>query len=297
MNRTLLRWSFFGLAVALLGVTAIYVAAPADAEEAKPAAPAAASSASIKDIVKDDAVYATVGDQKVTGKDVREVVSQLPPQLQAAPADKVLELVVNQLVNDRLVDKAAGEMKLADDKVVQDRIKEVTKQVIRERYVEKNIESKITDASVKAKYDELVAKQTPVDEVRASHILVTDEKTAKEVMDKIAKGEDFAALAKQYSIDPTKDKGGDLGYFVKEAMVKEFGDAAFAMNKGDVSKTPVKTQFGYHIIKVMDKRKQAPPPFDQVKDRVKAQLTEEQARALLDGLRKQNKVELTLPKV
>lgn len=255
------------------------------------------TAASLKDVIKEDAVYATVGDQKVTGKDVNAIVKQLPPQLQAAPADKVLELVVNQLVNDRLVDKIGVDTKLAEDKIVQERIADLSKQVIRERFIEKSLEGKVTDAAVKAKYDELVKASPAPDEVRASHILVTDEKTATEVLAKIAKGEDFAALAKQYSIDPTKANGGDLGYFVKSAMVKEFGDAAFAMNKGDVSKTPVKSEFGYHIIKVVDKRKQAPPAFDQVKDRIKAQVTEEQARKLLEDLRKTNKVELTLPKM
>ncbi len=297
MNRSVLRWSILSVAVvAGLGIAGTQFIDRADAQEAKPAAAAADQTPTLKSILKDDAVYATVGADKITGKDVRVIANQLPPQLQAAPGDKVLELVVNQLVNDRLVDKAAADMKLTEDKVTQERVAEMTKQVVRERYLEKSLEGKVTDASVKAKYDELVSKTPQTDEIRASHILVTDEAKAKEVMDKLAKGEDFAALAKQYSVDPTKDKGGDLGYFVKSAMVKEFGDAVFAMNKGDVSKTPVKTQFGYHIIKVVDKRKQAPPPFDQVKDRIKAQLNDEQARAILDGLRKQSKVEITLPK-
>jgi peptidyl-prolyl cis-trans isomerase C len=166
---------------------------------------------------------------------------------------------------------------------------------LRERYLEKQLDGKINDAAIKAKYDELVKSMPPTDEVRASHILVGDEAKAKEVMAKLTKGEDFAALAKQYSIDPSKDQGGDLGYFVKNAMVKEFGEAAFAMNKGDVSKTPVKTQFGYHIIKVVDKRKQQPPELDKVKDAIRGRITEEKVRDIVDGLRGKAKIDFNLP--
>jgi peptidyl-prolyl cis-trans isomerase C len=294
MNRNFIRWTFASLAiVAMLGAGYYNFVGRAEAEEAKPAA--APTGASLKSMVKADTVYATFDDQKVTGKDVLKVVDQLPPQLQAAPADKLLELVVNQLVNDRLVDKIAADQKLGEDPVVKERIADATKQIVRERYVEKQISGKTTDAAVKAKYEELVKSMPQQDEVRASHILVADEKTANEVLEKLKKGEDFAALAKQYSIDPTKANGGDLGYFVKTAMVKEFGDAAFAMKKGDVSKTPVKTQFGYHIIKVADMRKQQPPAFDAVKDRVKGQVTEEAIRKLVEDMRAKTPVKLNLP--
>ncbi len=294
MNRNFIRWTFASLAIAaILGAGYYNFVGRAEAEEAKPAA--APTAATLKTSVKADTVYATFGDEKVTGKDVLKVVDMLPPQLQAAPADKLLELVVNQLVNDRLVDKLAAEQKLADDAVVKERIADATKQIVRERYVEKQIAGKTTDAAVKAKYDELVKAMPPQDEVRASHILVADEKAAKEVMDKLAKGDKFEDLAKQYSIDPTKANGGDLGYFVKTAMVKEFGDAAFAMKKGEVSKAPVKTQFGYHIIKVVDVRKQPAPEFATVKDRVKGQVTEEAIRKLVEDLRAKTEVKLNLP--
>lgn len=295
MKKLATRWNIIGLAaiIALAGTGVYNFAGSAEAQEGKAAAPAAApANKKITEIVKEDVVYATFDGGQITGKDVLTIVKQLPPQLQAAPGEKVLELIVNQLINDRLVDKAATDAKVADEEIVKQRIADNTKQVIRERFIEKKIESKINDAAIKAKYDELVKQMPAQDEIRASHILVTDEKTANEVLAKLAKGEDFAALAKQYSIDPTKDNGGDLGYFTKAAMVKEFGDAAFAMNKGDVSKTAVKTQFGYHIIKVVDKRKQAPPPLEAVKDRIKGQLTEEQVRKVVEEERTKANIKL-----
>jgi peptidyl-prolyl cis-trans isomerase C len=294
-------------AVAALAIVAVMGAYTltnkAEAEDAKTAAatsPAAGNPTgkekSLKDSIKEDTVYATVNDEKVTGKDVEAFVTKLPPTLQQAPADKLIELIVNQMVNDKLVAKEAAAQNLADDPKTKQRIAEATQQVIRDSFVEKQLDGKISDSDVKKKYNELVKAMPEQDEVRARHILVKDESTANEVLAKLNKGDKFEDLAKQYSTDPTKDQGGDLGYFTQAAMVKEFGDAAFAMKKGEVSKTPVKTQFGYHIIKVEDRRKQPKPTFDQVKDRVKAQLTEEQIRKIVEDLRAKNKVEITIPK-
>jgi len=257
---------------------------------------AQAAEQTLKQALKADTVYATVDGQQIKGSEISAFTQKLPPQIQSAPADKVLELIVNQMVNDRLVAKAAADQKLTSDPAIAARIKEAQEQVIRDAFVEKALAGKVTDAKVKAKYDELVKNTPPQDEIRASHILVKDEATAKDVLAQLNKGGDFAALAKKYSIDPTKDQGGDLGYFVRTAMVKEFGDAVFGMKKGEVSKAPVKTQFGYHIVKIVDRRPLQKPDFAKVKDQIKAQLTDEQIRDIVKKLRDAAKVELTLPK-
>lgn len=259
------------------------------------AAHAAEEAQTLKQAVKPATVYATVDGEDIKGSDIQAFTEKLPPQIQSAPADKVLELIVNQMVNDRLVAKAAAADKLESKPDVAARIKEAEAQVIRDAYVEKALAGKVTDATVKAKYDEMVKATPPQDEIRASHILVKDEATAKDVLAQLKKGGDFKALAKKYSLDPTKENGGDLGYFVRNAMVKEFGDAAFAMKKGDLSKEPIKTQFGYHIIKIVDRRAQKRPPLDKVKDQIRAQLTDEQIREIVKKLRDGAKVELKLP--
>lgn len=301
MNTRKLTYGFLGLALIAAVIGGYTYTNRAEAENAEQAAAtntAAGQPAGkpLKDVVKDSAIYATVDGNQVTGKDVKAFITKLPPALQSAPADKLLELIVNQMVNDRLVAKAAAEQKILEDSVTQKRIAEATEQIIRDRYVEKALEGKITDSDVKKKYAELIKEMPDQDEVKARHILVADEKTANEVLEKLNKGEDFAKLAKEYSTDPTKDNGGELGWFVQPAMVKEFGDAVFAMKKGETTKTPVKTQFGYHIINVEDRRKQAKPTFDQVKDRVRGQLADEQIRKLVEDLRSKSKVEITVPK-
>jgi peptidyl-prolyl cis-trans isomerase C len=298
VNTRLLAFVAVAALGAAVGTTAYMTRA--NAEDSKIAATNTAAGTAdktpLKKAIKPGVVYATINDEKLTGKDVQAFVSKLQPQMQDAPAAQLLEMIVNQMVNDRLVAIDAEKKKLADEAVTKQRIAEITEQVIRDRYVEKALEGKVTDKDVKAKYAEIIKSIPDQNEIRASHILVKDEKTANEVLEKLKKGDDFAKLAKEYSTDLTKEKGGDLGYFVKGAMVPEFGEAAFTLKKGEVSKTAIKTQFGYHIIKVVDSRKHVKPTLEQIQDRIRAQLTDEQIRKMVDDLRTKSKVEITLPK-
>ncbi|WP_419822654.1 peptidylprolyl isomerase [Anoxybacterium hadale] len=144
------------------------------------------------------------------------------------------------------------------------------------------------DADAKANYDANISNYN-VDEVTASHILVATEDTAKEVLEKLNAGEKFEDLAKEYGTDGTKDAGGSLGTFGRGQMVKEFEDAAFAMQPGEISDI-VKTEFGYHIIKVTDK-KQGTKTFDEVKESIKSGLVSEEAQKQIDALRGKKKIE------
>lgn len=162
-------------------------------------------------------------------------------------------------------------------------------------YFKKHVVDTITDADIKTRYDAEVAKLPPVEEVRARHILVKTEDEAKAVIKELGEGKDFAELAKAKSTDPNKSDGGDLGYFKKGMMVPEFETAAFAMNKGDVSKEPVKTQFGFHVIKVEDKRKAPPPEFEQVKDQVKQIVLRDKYMEILKSTKAAAKIEIDDP--
>jgi peptidyl-prolyl cis-trans isomerase C len=289
------------IVIAALAAGIYYWVGKADANgaattEAAKQAAAADKSPALNKAIKDSTVYATINGEKLTGKDLNEVVKTLPPQIQAAPSAQVLPMLVNQLVNDRLVDAAAVKGGLEADAKVKERVALAQKQIVRERYVEKALDGKDSDAALRKKYEELLFNNPRQEEVRARHILVKDEATAKDAIVRLSKGEDFAKLAKELSIDPSKDNGGDLGYFTKSMMVAEFGDAAFALDKGAYTKEPVKTQFGYHVIKIEDKRMQPKPDFDAVKDQVRGQLNEDLIREMIDGLRKDAQVEINLPK-
>ncbi|MBV9755379.1 MAG: peptidyl-prolyl cis-trans isomerase, partial [Hyphomicrobiales bacterium] len=147
-----------------------------------------------------------------------------------------------------------------------------------------------TPEARKKLYDETVSKLPPETELHARHILVEDEATAKQVADRAKKGEDFLALSKEFSKDPgSAADGGDLGWFTKDKMVKEFSDAAFKLEPGQIS-DPVKSQFGWHIIKVEEKRTKPVPEFAQVQDQIGNYLVQRAQQTLLLSLREKAKI-------
>jgi peptidyl-prolyl cis-trans isomerase C len=139
-------------------------------------------------------------------------------------------------------------------------------------------------------YDEAVRSLAGQEEVRARHILVEGEDEAKAILEQLKGGADFATLAKEKSKDPGAAEGGDLGYFTKDQMVPEFADVAFKMYPGQLS-NPVKTQFGWHVIKVEDRRTKQPPEFDKVKDQIEAFLTRKAQTDFITKLRQNAKIE------
>ena len=162
---------------------------------------------------------------------------------------------------------------------------------MRDAFYDKSIKGAISEALAKGIYDDKVKMIPPEDEIEARHILVDTEEKAKELYDKVAAGEDFAKLAEANSNDPgSKADGGKLGYFSKGQMVKEFEDAAFALKKGEVSK-PVKTQFGWHVIKIEDRRAKALPTFDQVKDKIIGSMVQQKGQQVGAELRGKANIE------
>jgi peptidyl-prolyl cis-trans isomerase C len=148
----------------------------------------------------------------------------------------------------------------------------------------------LTEDALKQTYNDAVKSMGGQEEVRARHILVDKEDDAKAILDQIKGGGDFAALAKEKSKDPGASDGGDLGYFTKDQMVPEFADVAFKMYPGQLS-NPVKTQFGWHIIKVEDKRTKQPPEFEKVKDQIEAYVARKAQSEFVAKLRQTAKIE------
>ena len=212
-------------------------------------------------------------------------MQQLPPQM-------IYPQILQKLIATKVVAQKGYAEGLQNDKDVKARVKELENQVVAEAYIHKEVEPKITDAKIKERYDQLAAKFKPQDEVRARHILVKTEDEANDIIKQLKAGADFAKLAEDKSKDTGSAKqGGDLGYFVHDAMVKPFADAAFAMKVGEVSSVPVKTDFGYHIIKIEDKRKSSPPPIAEVKDQISNQLGQELANDEVKSLEAKAKIE------
>jgi len=237
-------------------------------------------------------VVARVNGEDVTRVDVFRFIQMMPGNLQQLPPSAIYPLAVDQVINTRVVEKKADTAGLENDPEVKKQLDMAKEQIIRGVFVQRELEKQISDADVKKAYDEFVANTPDVEEVKARHILVDSEALAKEIITKLEGGEDFAKLARENSKDPgNKDEGGDLGWFTQQQMVPEFGDAAFALAKGEMSKTPVKTQFGYHIIKVEDKRTQPKPSFEEMKQSLRTDLSRQRLESMVQEWRKEAKVE------
>ncbi|MCB1556793.1 MAG: peptidyl-prolyl cis-trans isomerase [Alphaproteobacteria bacterium] len=154
---------------------------------------------------------------------------------------------------------------------------------MRNVFVERALAERISDDKLKESYDSLIASLPPVEETRARHILVPDEEKARALIESLNEGADFEDLAKENSTGPSGPNGGDLGYFSKDQMVPEFADAAFSLPVGAYSKDPIQTQFGWHVIKVEDRRVRPAPSFESLKPQLEAQLRQQALNDLVEA--------------
>lgn len=253
--------------------------AAAQAQESQPAAP------------PPDTVVAIIDGDKITRADVIDSAKSLPEEYQDK-IDAIFPDLINRLIDLRLLAAEGRKQKLPDDPEVKARIAELTDQVIQEFLIRRQVEQGMTEATIKARYDKFVAENPPQAEVHALHILSATEAEAKAIIAELAAGADFSVLAASKSTDPSaRQNGGDLGYFVADDMVGEFSTAAFAMEKGAVSAAPVQSQFGWHVIKVVDKRDRTPPSFEQARGQIEQMLSGELVTAYLNRLRGAARIE------
>ncbi|MEO0036105.1 MAG: hypothetical protein RLZZ501_2128 [Pseudomonadota bacterium] len=232
-------------------------------------------------------VVAVVNGSEVHLSQMEELARQLPPALGQPPYDALLEVAIN----NELVYQQAKKEKLESDPEVKAALKQAETTLMRQAWMAHRVRAAVSDDAIRARYDELAKAFVPAEEVHARHILVDSEDAAKAVIAELNKGADFAELARTRTKDPSgTQSGGDLGYFTQKDMVPEFAAAAFALQPGQISKTPVKTQFGWHVIKVEDRRMSQLPPFEQAKGRIGQQLAEQIAQQTLTDLREKAKV-------
>lgn len=244
----------------------------------------------------DSKVIAKVNGIEITDGDLASARAEVGAEIASIPVAARTRVLVEYLVENQLMAEAAEKGELATGSVFEDRIKYYRRRALRDLYFDKHVRGAVTETDAKKLYDAQVASIKPEIELRARHILVKTEEEARDVVEKVNRGGDFAELAKETSTGPSKTQGGDLGYFTKGQMVKEFEEAAFALKPGDVSE-PVKTQFGWHVIKIEDKRKKGAPPFDSVKDRIMAALVQQKTQQTIKDLRAKAKVEFVDPDV
>ncbi|HTM78326.1 MAG TPA: peptidylprolyl isomerase, partial [Devosia sp.] len=260
------------LALVLAGATM----APVLAQDAAPApeAPAAtdAPAAAAPVAPKPEDVVAKVGDDTITEADLSFAAEDLAQELSQMPPTEQRAFLVRVLIDMKVMATAAKAAGMDATPLFQQRLNYLEERALRRAYFADVIAGAVTEEAVRAKYADYVANFKSADEVHASHILVKTKEEADAIEAELKAGGDFAAIAKEKSIDPGAANGGDLGFFSKGMMVGPFEDAAFALTEvGQVSE-PVESQFGWHIIKLAEKRKSAPPPIEQIGQQLQQQL-------------------------
>lgn len=242
-------------------------------------------------------VIATVNGAEITESDLKLAEREIGGNLDQAklnnPAQR-RQVLIQFLVENQVLADAAVKQNLGDGRTFENQMAYWKRRALREAYFEKSIKSVITDAEAKKFYEAQAANAKDGLQIRARHILLKTEEKAKEVFELLAHDGDFIELAKKHSTGPSAPQGGDLGYFGKGQMVAEFSKAAFELKVGDVS-LPVKTQFGWHLIKVEDRRESSMPPYDELKPRIVEHLARQKTREITANIRKDVKIEYTNP--
>jgi peptidyl-prolyl cis-trans isomerase C len=241
----------------------------------------------------DDKVIATVNGQPVTDKDLSTLMASLGQQLQQVPEPARPRAALDRLIDMRILSAEATKDGLDKSPEFLARLETIRQQLLITQFVKDKVEASVSDADVKARYDKEVAGFAPPEELRARHILVKTKEEAEDIIKQLNAGGDFAKLATEKSQDPgSAAKGGDLDYFSAGDMVAPFEEAAQKLQIGEYTKEPVQTQFGFHVIKLEDRRKQKAPEFDTVKDQIRQTIVGEKFAETLQGLKKDTKIEI-----
>lgn len=277
---------------ALAAVLALGLALPASltgalAQAPQPAAPSAATPAPIAPgtvVARIDGIDITEREVQIAREDLGDRMRQVPPAQQR-------DYLIGFVADLKLGARAAERAKLAEGPDFAARLAFYRAKVLMDEYMMREAAKAATPEAARKLFDDTVKTLTPEEEVRARHILVEKEEEAKAALERIRKGEDFAKLAGELSRDPgSKVEGGDLGYFTRERMVPQFSEAAFKLKAGEVSE-PVQSQFGWHVIKVEDRRARPLPTFEEVKDEIDTYLRRRAQQEVVMGLRKDLKLE------
>ncbi len=268
----------------LLLATALVAASPVRAQAPAPSGTAVAAPS--------DPVVAKVNGVEIRLSDIAEAAEALPEQYRAMPQRVLFPLLTDQLIDRAAVAAMARAQGLEKDPAIQRQIAQATDTALENALMSRTVGPTITDAAIRARYDAEIAGKPGEEEVRARHILVATEADANKVLADLKAGGDFAAIAKERSSDPgAAPRGGDLGFFKKGDMVAEFAAMAFSLKPGETSPRPVKTQFGWHVIKVEERRSAPAATYEQSRDGLRQAMIQEGVQKLVAAARAAAKVE------
>lgn len=242
-------------------------------------------------------VVARVNGMEVTRDDVVAAIQGLPDEYQQLPVETLWEPMLNQVIDRKLVVATARAEGIEDSADYKSQMERIGEQVLQQLYMQKIVESGISDADLQAAYEDWEANYIASgegEEIHARHILVVSQEEAAALIERLEAGEDFAALAQEASTGPSGPSGGDLGWFRHDDMVPEFADAAFALQAGEIS-PPVQSPFGWHVIKVEERRSAPVPGFEEMTPTLESQLAEQAVYDQIDALRADADIEIVEP--
>lgn len=239
----------------------------------------------------DDEVVARVNGEEIHLSDVDAAMADLPPQYANMPRETLMQGIVEQLINRELAVQQARKLDLQDQAEVKRVMETLQERVLEQAFYRRAVERKVTEEAVRRRYEQDRESLVSDKKVRARHILVKTREEAAQLIQELQGGADFAKLASEKSIGPSKSKGGDLGFFTRDQMVAPFANTAFNLGKGEISQAPVQTQYGWHVIKVEDIQEAAPPRFEDVREELRGKIADEVIDAELESLRKDARIE------
>ena len=237
-------------------------------------------------------VVAKVGNAEITEADIAFAANDLGQELQRFPPAQWRQILLDVVVDMELLAQAAREEGIDQDPDFKKQLEFLELQALRNAYLAQKIDGAISEEDLQAAYDKEFAEFEGAEEISARHILVKDKAEAEALVKELDEGADFAELAREKSTGPSGPNGGNLGYFGKGQMVKPFEEAVFALEPGSYTKEPVETQFGWHIIKLEDKRRQEKPALEAVAGNLRQQLIRDRYEAKMAELKDAVKVEI-----
>jgi len=237
-------------------------------------------------------VVAIVDGMKIYMSDIQADAQSAPAQVQQLPPNQLFPLLVNQEVDRKALLVAAQKEGLQNNPDVAKAMQNAANIRLENAYVQEKVAPQVTDTAVQAAYNRDYAGKPGPEQVEARHILVQTQAQAQDIINQLNKGANFAKLAEKDSIDPGAKNGGELGWFSQDEMVPAFATAAFALQPGQYTKTPVQTQFGWHVILCEGKRTAPTPALADVQDQIKQKLADQAVQATLDQARSQVQVQI-----
>lgn len=270
-----------GLRLRLGALAALSLALGAPAALAQAPAPAAAPAAQA---MPADPVVARVAGREIRLSDLSDAAQQLPAEMRSMPPAMLFPMLLDQLVDRAAIVELARKRGLDKEPAVARQMARAQEQALQQALIGRDVGPLVTETELRARYDREVAGKPGEEEVHARHILLGSEADAKAVIAELKQGGDFAALAKARSSDKASGDG-DLGFFKKGDMVPEFAEAAFGLKAGQTGESPVKTQFGWHVIRVEARRSAPPPAFEEAYDGLRSKTIQEGVEKVLKEAR------------